>query len=97
MNALIAAKLTRRKSMISVIGGTVEITTRMPFQWFWKNFNLWMLKKCDVVTTKGTKVSKWLVEQGIPYEKIFNLNDSIDTDTLNINRHIVRYIDILFV
>lgn len=97
MNALIAAKLTRRKSMISVIGGTVEITTRMPFQWFWKKFNLWMLKKCDVVTTKGTKVSKWLVEQGVPSEKIFILNGSIDTETFNINRKVERDIDILFV
>lgn len=97
LNALIAAKLTGTKSVISVIGGPVEITTHMRGTWFWKRLNLWMLRQCDAVTTKGTRVTKFLVENGVPREKIFHLNGSVDTRRFKPVAEQVRDIDLLFV
>jgi glycosyltransferase involved in cell wall biosynthesis len=97
LNAVIASKISGTKSVVSVIGGTVEITTRMPGTWFWKRLNLWILKNCDAVTTKGSKVTTYLVEQGIPSDKIFNLNGSIDSNRFFPDSNKKKDIDILFV
>jgi glycosyltransferase involved in cell wall biosynthesis len=97
LNAVIAAKLSGTKSVVSVIGGTVEITTRMKGRWFWEKINLWVLAQSDAVTTKGSKITAWLIEQGIPSEKIFNLNGSIDVDRFKPVLGMERDIDILFV
>ena len=97
LNAVLAARISRRKSVVSVIGGTVEITTRFPFQRFWTWFNLQMLKKADAVTTKGSRVTAYLIQQGINKEKIFNLNGSIDIETFYPDDQTKQDIDILFV
>ena len=97
LNAVIAGKISRTKSVVSVIGGTVEITTRLPFQRFWTWFNLQMLKKADAVTTKGSRVTAYLIQQGINKEKIFNLNGSIDIETFQKDDITQKDIDILFV
>lgn len=97
LNALLAAKVCGTKSVISVIGGPVEITTHMRGTWFWKRLNLWMLRTCDAVTTKGSRVTSYLIDHGIPKEKIFNLNGSIDTDRFCLPEIEERNIDILFV
>jgi len=97
LNAVLAAKISRRKSIVSVIGGTVEITTRFQFQRFWTWFNLRMLKSADAVTTKGSRVTEYLINHGIDSEKIFNLNGSIDIHTFSMYPSVERDIDILFV
>jgi glycosyltransferase involved in cell wall biosynthesis len=97
LNAVIAGKVSRRKSVVSVIGGTVEITTRFPYQRFWTWFNLRMLKSADAVTTKGSRVTEYLIQHGIDKEKIFNLNGSIDIEAFYPAEKAERDIDILFV
>lgn len=97
LNAVIASKVSRSKSLVSVIGGVIEITTRLPFQGFWKWLNLQMLHSSDAVTTKGSKVSLYLNEEGIYGEKIFNLNGSIDIKTFCVDESLEKDIDILFV
>jgi len=97
LNSLIVSKLIRCKSIISVIGGIREILTYNKFTYFWKHLNLWMLKKCTIVTTKGTVVSKYLCDNGISKEKIFIFNGSIDTNIFYYNDAIKKDIDILFV
>jgi len=97
LNATIIGKLTNTPSVVSVIGGIVEITTRFPFQRFWEGLNLWMLRTCSVVTTKGKVVTSYLVKKGIPKEKIFTLNGSIDTDNFRYKNDVRKDIDILFV
>lgn len=97
LNAVIAAKISESKSIVSVIGGVIEITTRLPFQAFWKGVNLKMLNTSDAVTTKGSKVTAYLINKGVFKEKIFNLNGSIDISTFYIDESIEKDIDILFV
>jgi glycosyltransferase involved in cell wall biosynthesis len=97
LNSTIVGKLTQTKSIVSVIGGIVEIPTRLPFKWLWKCINLAMLRNCDAVTTKGTNVSAYLIDEGIPKSKIFNLVGSINTDKFFYDPGIQKDIDVLFV
>lgn len=97
LNATIAALLTGTKSVVSVIGGEVEINTRFRFASFFKKLNLWMLRTSAAVTTKGTKVNHFLTENGIAEKKLFILNGSIDTEIFYYDPAIEKDIDILFV
>lgn len=97
LNAVIVGLLTGTKSIVSVIGGTIEIDTYYKFKLFWMNLNLWMLKTCDIVTTKGSKITKYLIENGIDEKKIFEFNGFINTKTFCISKRSEREIDILFV
>jgi glycosyltransferase involved in cell wall biosynthesis len=97
LNSVIAGKITGTSTVVSVVGGIVEITTRFNFKWFWENFNLRMLKMCTAVTTKGNAVSGYLISKGIHKEKIFTLNGSIDTKKFVYNANVEKDIDVLFV
>lgn len=97
LNSLLVSKLVGIKSIISVIGGEKEITTYLPFAFFWKKLNLWILKCCSAVTTKGSKVSKYLIDKGINRHKIFVFNGSINTNNFKVDNNIKRNINILFV
>ncbi len=97
LNATIVGLITQTPSVVSVIGGVVEITARGHFRNILKKVNLWMLRKCNVVTTKGFAVDNYIIERGIPREKIFTLNGSIDTEKFKYNPAIEKDIDILFV
>jgi len=97
LNSTVVGKITKTHSVVSVVGGIVEITTRLPFIDFWEKLNLWMLKSCSAVTTKGHVVTNYLIYKGIPKDKIFTLNGSIDTTKFAYKPDIAKDIDILFV
>jgi L-malate glycosyltransferase len=77
LNSMIVGKLTGLNSVVSVIGDKREIITYMKPHFFWKWFNINLLKMCNAVTTKGGKVNDYLIENGINSSKIFTLNGSI--------------------
>lgn len=97
LNATIVGLFTKTPSVVSVIGGVVEITTRGRFKKQLEKVNLWMLRKCTAVTTKGYAVDDYIIKKGIPQEKIFTLNGSINTDKFRYNPEVNKDIDILFV
>jgi len=97
LNSVIVGKFTGKLSIVSVIGGTIEITTRLPFERFWKWLNLTMLRHADAVSTTGTLVENYLIENGIKKEKQFIYPGCIDENKFKIDPKIKRDIDILFV
>lgn len=97
INSLIAARLTRSKCIISLIGGTVEIDTYSRFKWFLKRLNLWALRKTDLITTKGSVVNAYLNEHNIPSSKILTYNGAIDTRKFCHDPSKTKDIDVLFV
>lgn len=97
LNSTIVGKLTKTHSVVSVVGGVVEITTRLPLKRFWEWLNLSMLKACSAVTTKGNVVNTYLINKGLPKEKLFTLNGSIDTTKFAYKPSVAKDIDILFV
>jgi len=97
LESLIISKIIRCKSIISVIGGEIEIKTYYKFTSFWENFNLWMLRNCDIVTTTGSKVTNFLIDNSISKNKIFEYPGSVDTLRFNFKNYNEKDIDILFV
>lgn len=97
LRSTVVAKLARCKSIISVIGGVIEVETYYKPSWFWKGLNLWMLRTCDVVTTTGTSVTAFLVRHGIKQKKIYELGGSVNTERFNASSLEQRSVDILFV
>lgn len=97
LHSVLVAMLTGSRSIVSIIGGPIEIETYYKPKWFWKGLNLWMIRRCDVVTTKGRAVSNYLIEHGIRRDKIFEFNGSIDTERFRCDDSVPRDIDILFV
>ena len=97
LNSVLVSKCVSCKSIVSVIGGIREILTYNKPTWFWKNVNLCILRSCTIVTTKGTKVSEYLIQNGIKKDKIFILNGSINTKVYRYNNNIKKDIDLLFV
>lgn len=97
LNSFIVSKMVGCKSIVSVIGGEREILTYNKPTAFWKNFNLWLLRNCDIITTKGIKVKEYLIDNGIKKDKIFIFNGSVDTHKYFFNKKIYKDIDILFV
>ena len=96
--SVIVGRLLHIRTMVSVIGGEVEITntdTRHPA--LMERLVLWILKKADIVTTKGTKVSRCIIERGIDPAKVHVFNGSIDTLRYKPDENIRRDIDVLFV
>lgn len=96
LNAFIVGKLTNTKSIISVIGGTVEIDTYKKPKFFWKNLNIYMLKHAEIVTTKGRKVTNYSIQNGINKKKIFEFAGFVDTKLFS-HKDSYRDIDVLFV
>lgn len=97
MQSTIVAKLIGCKSIVSVIGGIIEIKTYYKPTWFWESINLWMLRACDIVTTTGAAVTNFLVCHGIAQTKIYELGGSVNTDKFKSCDAAEREIDILFV
>lgn len=97
LNAVVVGLLTGTKTIVSVIGGTIEIDTYYRFAYFWKRLNLWMLKKTNIVTTTGSNVTNYLVENKIKKNKIFEFPGAVDTDIFYFDENIQKDIDILFV
>lgn len=97
LNSFVVSFLLRRKSILSVIGGPVEIPGYSRLAFLWKRWNLLMLRNCSAVTTTGTNVSGYLSRQGVNSGKIFEMAGSIDTAMFKPDRNKERDIDILFV
>ena len=102
LNSLIISRLIKVKSIVSVIGGVNEITKKESFRFhkltiFFKKLNLWILRNCDFITTKGIMVKNYLIRQGIYNNKIFVFNGSINTYYFKPPSDNKRDIDILFV
>jgi len=97
LNSLIISKIIRCKSIVSVIGGEIEIETYYKLTTFWKNLNLWMLCRCDIVTTKGSKVTNYLINNSIEKNKIFEFPGAIDTIRFNLKKYREKDIEVLFV
>lgn len=94
--SFLVSKLVGAKSIISVIGGIVEVETYYKLGYFAKRLNLWMLRKCSIVTTTGSNVTKYLIEHKVEERKIFELPGSINT-SIFFDPACERNIDILFV
>lgn len=94
LNAFIVCKLIKSKSIISVIGGNVEIDTKNKFI---KKINLIMLRYSDIITTTGTNVTKFIETFGIKKDKIFEFPGFIDTNVFVYDTKIIKDIDIIFV
>lgn len=97
INSFMVSLLLRRKSILSVIGGKVEIPGYSRLGFLWKRWNMLMLRRCSIVTTTGTNVSRFLKEEGVNSGKIFEMAGSIDTTVFKPDRSVERDIDILFV
>jgi glycosyltransferase involved in cell wall biosynthesis len=97
LNSFVVSFLLRRKCILSVIGGPVEIPGYSRLAFLWKRWNLFMLRHCSVVTTTGKTVSGYLSRQGVNSGKIFEMAGSIDTAMFKPDRKQERDIDILFV
>jgi glycosyltransferase involved in cell wall biosynthesis len=96
LNAFLVSKIVNSKSIVSVIGGVIEIKTYRKPQFYWENLNFYMLKNTKIVTTVGSKVTKYLVQNGVKKNKIFEFAGFVDTEVFY-NKKIDRDIDILFV
>ncbi len=97
INSLIAARLTGAKSIISLIGGIVEIETYSRLKWFLKRVNLAALRETDLITTKGSTVNKYLYGHNISSSKILVYNGAINLGKFNFRPTVPKDIDVLFV
>ena len=97
INSFIAARLSGAKCIISLIGGIVEVETYSSFKWVLKRLNLWIIKNADLVTTKGSVVSAYLVQNKVNTSKILIFNGSINPVKYYFDSSVPKDIDILFV
>ena len=95
--AVIVSILTPTKSIISVIGDTVEIDTYFKPRFFWKRLNLFFLRRADIITTLGSHVTNYIINNGITNEKIYNFEGFVDTNRFRYTPKIKKDIDIIFV
>jgi glycosyltransferase involved in cell wall biosynthesis len=96
INSLIAARISGSKSVISLIGGIVEIDTYSRLKWLLKRVNLWALKETDIITTKGTNVNNYLIKHNIVSSKVMVYNGAIDIRKFFFDVSVSKNIDILF-
>lgn len=93
---VLAAYLSGARSIVSSVGGIPEITTYFRFQSFFEFLNISVLKCSDIVTTKGSTITKYIVDRGVKLEKVFTFNGAINESTFyDMSRS--RDIDLLFV
>jgi glycosyltransferase involved in cell wall biosynthesis len=95
--SFLVAKMIRKPVAVGVIGGPVEIQTYFPFKNIWKRVNLWYLRRSDMVVTTGSKVSNYLIENGVRPERIFVIPGAADIDIFTPTEGKPRDIDLLFV
>lgn len=95
-NSYLASRIIKCKNIISILGNVNEIEAWIKYTSVVKKFHLWLYRHTDVVTTKGKKISDYLIKHNIPQEKIFVFNGAIDTNKYKPN-NTTKEIDILFV
>ena len=96
-NSFIVSKLTRIKCIIFILGGKYEIEKKyLIFSKLWERLNLFMLRRCDYVFTKGQNDNIFLESKRINKKKIQTYNGCIDIDKYQYNEE-KKKIDILFV
>lgn len=93
---VIASLLTGSKSIVSSVGVLPEIQTYLPLHGLFERINIATLKLSDIVTTKGSVVTNYLISKGIKTEKIFTFNGTINTEYYT-NIGAERNIDIIYV
>ena len=93
--SFLISKLLGVKNIISIIGGIIEIKTYHKFNFFWKRFNLWMYRKSTFITTTGSVLSEYLIENRIEKRKIIIYPGSINT-SIFFDANCTREIDIIF-
>ena len=94
--SFLVSKLMGTKNIISIIGGPIEVKTYHKFSGFWRRFNLWMYRKSSIVTTTGSRVTKYLTENKIEKRNIIEYPGSINTSFFY-DANCIRDIDIIFV
>lgn len=97
INSFISGKIAGCKIVLSLIGGVPEVETYHKIKFFWKKLNLFILRYCNLVTTKGKYISDYLTKNGINSDKIITYNGAIDCEKFKVNKNVIRDIDILFV
>jgi glycosyltransferase involved in cell wall biosynthesis len=96
-DSFLVAKLIGKPVAVGVIGDQIQIQTVFPFRKIWKAVNLWYLRRSELVITTGSKVSNYLIENGVRPERIYALPGAIDTDIFTPTERKLRDIDLLFV
>ena len=96
INSLIAARLTGSKSILSLMGGIIEIDTYSRLRWFLKRLNLWALRETDLITTKGSVVNSYLKEHNIPSSKVLVYNGAVNLRKFYFDSSIKKKYDVLF-
>jgi len=95
-NSYLASRLSGSKNIISILGNTNEIAAWIKYTSIVKKIHLWFYKHTDVVTTKGNKITNYLIDHNIHNDKIFVFNGAIDTKRFRTEER-TRDVDILFV
>ena len=70
--AFICGKILRKPAIACIVD--------WPGIWHLKRRLIPILKRCDIITTTGTKTKEFLIKQGVKKNKLFILPDSIDTE-----------------
>ena len=95
-NTILVSKICSIKSIISIIGGPVEIHTNKKYKRIWKALNIWILREASAITTTGTVVTDYITSLIPGSNKIFDYPGAIDTDIFYYNQNETKDIDILF-
>lgn len=95
--SFIASKIAGVPCMISSIGGIPEIDTYLKPTILWKSINLYILKRSNIVTTKGSLVTNYIAKHGVDKKNIHTFNGAIDTERFSKINDIKRDIDLIFV
>ncbi len=93
--SFLVSKLLGIKNIISIIGWRIEVKPYHKSSSFWKRFNLWMYRKSTLVTTTGSRITKYLTENKIEKSNIVEYPGSINTSFF-FDANCERDIDILF-
>ncbi len=96
-NGFLAAKISRSVCITSMIGGYPEFDTYLRFRKIGKIINIFVLNNSDFVTTKGEKVTKYIIKNGVKSSNIQTFNGSINLNIYNSNKVKKRNIDLIFV
>jgi glycosyltransferase involved in cell wall biosynthesis len=94
---VLVCRICEVKSIVSSVGGLPEIQTYLYPRKFWQWVNIIVLKKADIVTTKGKTVSDFLIRKGIDEKKITTFNGAVNLEKFKKTNNDSKDIDILFV
>jgi len=97
INSFIAAKVTKRKCIVSTIGGIPEIDTYFRCKRLWRAIHIYVLSHSDAVTTKGKTVTDYIIRYGVNPDTIMTFNGAIDMGKFSPDINLERDIDLLFV